>query len=1002
MADNIQAKANVGAGIEIIAADEVGGVFYPRSKMTLGDDGKSDGDVSAKNPMPVALAMRKVFDRPKWEYCNPLIQPTAAGCATTESESTIFHLHANTGYLSIIDASRESTLYSTSVPNFVTPSASALAYISKRGFHARVLAGTASTTLIMGCPPGKLLNGKKVSIVNGAGRGQERTLTWVSDTTHDNGAASATDVAYIEDTSKKWRVNEHTGRMVGITSGGGTVQYRRILYNSSTRLYVYDAELLPQEHWGNQPFWFNPVDEYPITATQYKITSTTFSVDTWDVTPNGYSFATTNTGGLLLMMSSPYDPYFSLWYYDVVHNQWQQKFAPQGLFNNYTIPYDIALKATTGPAAITPFYTSSGTITGGARTVADAAAAWAIDEHRNSRVEIIAGAGAGESQRIVSNTATELTVTNQWLNTLDGTSQFRIVPNYDYCYATTDGTSALLGYSLQSDHMATGRIFDYGVVGAMAAFMLGDVSFGITSGVRIALGVQGINVTPTAGGTNYKIGDVLTCAVGGSGAQVRVKEITTGGVVTVIELQHTGTGTGYAVGAGKATTGGSGTGCTIEVTTIGPTALVTTSTAHTLRKGFFPELRGASESAWNVYHQILSVPAFNQFCVATTATANMAAATAQSTTVIVDSAKSWIVNEHIGRVVRVTATDGTSQYRWITANTANTLTVAAITASTNGKTRYVIFDANPMGSESQFLTTAQEAYGHATGGTSTTLVDTTKNWVPDCWKDNVVKIEAGTGYGTGRITITGNTKDTLTYAVQGFSPDPTTRYEIPDSWGLATTGAAYSATPITEATRKKWAVDRWAGRHLRIVGGNGVGSDGSIASNTATAISTDYTNWPNLDNTSVYAIMGLPVRASGHALISPWGATSVVDRRKLLAPRGSNHGTIDALDLSTDHWYVGQPLSPSFIGTGQGSSFAYCGGDEFYFSQKVTTGRTVDLYKMDVRNNAITSVGTNTVAQRTGHNGNLMAAIKTPDAYAIPYVYVIQTSGKNMQRVAVY
>ena len=86
MADNIFGKENnSGVDARSIAADDVGGVLYPRSKITLGDDGKSDGDVSSKNPLPVALAMRKVFDRPKWEYCTPLIQPTAAGCATTEN-----------------------------------------------------------------------------------------------------------------------------------------------------------------------------------------------------------------------------------------------------------------------------------------------------------------------------------------------------------------------------------------------------------------------------------------------------------------------------------------------------------------------------------------------------------------------------------------------------------------------------------------------------------------------------------------------------------------------------------------------------------------------------------------------------------------------------------------------------------------------------------------------------------------------------------------------------
>lgn len=52
MADNTIVSAAVGVGATL-AADDIGGVLYPRSKITLGIDGVTDGDVSATNPMPV-------------------------------------------------------------------------------------------------------------------------------------------------------------------------------------------------------------------------------------------------------------------------------------------------------------------------------------------------------------------------------------------------------------------------------------------------------------------------------------------------------------------------------------------------------------------------------------------------------------------------------------------------------------------------------------------------------------------------------------------------------------------------------------------------------------------------------------------------------------------------------------------------------------------------------------------------------------------------------------
>ena len=57
MADNITAKGNVGAGTEVIAADDISGVLYPRTKLVIGADGVNDGDISAANPMPVSGAV---------------------------------------------------------------------------------------------------------------------------------------------------------------------------------------------------------------------------------------------------------------------------------------------------------------------------------------------------------------------------------------------------------------------------------------------------------------------------------------------------------------------------------------------------------------------------------------------------------------------------------------------------------------------------------------------------------------------------------------------------------------------------------------------------------------------------------------------------------------------------------------------------------------------------------------------------------------------------------
>lgn len=85
-----------------------------------------------------------------------------------------------------------------------------------------------------------------------------------------------------------------------------------------------------------------------------------------------------------------------------------------------------------------------------------------------------------------------------------------------------------------------------------------------------------INPIPTAGGSGYNVGDILTLSEGLLGT-VKVTAVTNG-VVTAVSLRSGGVN--YTVGAGKATTGGKsnftigepsvntvvGIGCTIEIT----------------------------------------------------------------------------------------------------------------------------------------------------------------------------------------------------------------------------------------------------------------------------------------------------------------------------------------------------------------------------------------------------------------------------------------------------
>lgn len=100
-----------------------------------------------------------------------------------------------------------------------------------------------------------------------------------------------------------------------------------------------------------------------------------------------------------------------------------------------------------------------------------------------------------------------------------------------------------------------------------------------------ATGIGSVAEAPTAAGTGYAANDILTLA-GGVGGTVTVTG-ETGGVIDTVALADPGNG--YTIAAGVATTGGGGTGATIEVLTLSD--LVNASFSKTPQ---YPTLKSAT------------------------------------------------------------------------------------------------------------------------------------------------------------------------------------------------------------------------------------------------------------------------------------------------------------------------------------------------------------------------------------------------------------------------
>lgn len=955
---------------------------------------------------------KQTLDLPFFELCNqaPVASSATAALCTAEdgSHRYIYYLTASTFY-------RYDTIADTwqqlATPITAPATGLSLRYTKNRGYHGRVISATSTTIVIPGLR-GPTLDQKTIRITSGTGSGQERVLTYVGETIHDAGVITGTTTSTLVDSTKKWRTNQWAGYMVGITFGTDATNYKKILYNDATTLYIADANLQPHEPWNNQVFTASSPYAVPVTTAgsqaHFQIMSSTFNVSSWTTVPDYTSYFTVLTGGIYLLSSSASAPFFTLQYYDIINDMWQTKTCPQSLIGGQFTDFTLERLPRVGTA----YTTNVGIITASSRILTDSGQNFTSnDRYANHRILISGGTGTGQSRRIVGHTTNTYTVERSWDINPDGTSSYQIWPDYDRVFMAGGGAAAMYAYSPETDFWMQGQNFDVGIANTISATMNGWTPIGVTGSSVIASGVRAINPTPTVPGNGYAIGDVLTCSVGGTGAQVRVVSIASTaasqvGPVSQLELIHSGTVTGFTVGTGRATTAttGTGTGCTIEITQVGETSLVTTNTGHWFKTGDAISIVGCSNAGLNTSYNILGVPYFTAaapttFCLSTNVGVAMTSTLAQSTSVLVDSTKNWIVNEHVGRLVHimVAGTAPTSQVRWITANTANTLTLqGTITAAVNGTSKYIIYDSKVFGIDDQRKETGMAAYGYATTvGTTTSLTDSTKNWIPNQWLGYFFKIESGTGYGSGRIGITSNTSNTLFYATQTFTPDTTTKYEIADSWGISSTG---STTNLVVDLTRTWTTNQWAGKRIRITGGTNLSQESTITANTTTSLTATLTA---PDTSSTYAILSIPVRGTGIELVYNFGCTDLTKRgRYMYSPRGGGSNTMDIFDITTGRWTFGYFLTPQSELFTTGSSYAYDGSNKIYMGRS-TTGLPMRIFVYDMNTNQLDGAMTSTILQGTAHIGNFMEIVDDPTGQ-FNYLYFLQNTGTLLSRSLIF
>ena len=957
--------------------------------------------------MSYTSQLKPQVDLPVWEWMRFAPANTLALSSTCRDDRYIYYTSSSVfwRYDTYSDGWQQ-----LATPVIATTGIVAMYYSRNSGHNGRAISsGGGNNTIEIGALNGACMVGYKIRILSGTGAGQERTITAVSNSIIDErGVAAGNFTDRFQDgsaapTLKAWRVNQwrdYQGRSEGGNAPGVT---RKILFNGPTF-----APFADPYYAGTVTNW-GAVGSTISGSSFFQFESQIVTVNSnWTTNPDSSSKFVILSGGIYMVSSNAASTWFTTQYYDVLADVWFQKTSNGTLFNA-ALGTDINLigfSESNGAIA-------TGTATSGAaKSLTDSTLSLAVDTYANFQIRITAGTGIGQTRTILYNTATSIYVTRAWDINPSSDSVYQIWPDTDKLYLVGSGMSSIAQYSIENDQWSTGRQYEAGFTRSGAATASNGESFAIASITKAAGGITVLNSTPTAGGTGYLVDQLLTLG-GGSGGVARITGVTAAtGAVTSVILETCGSG--YTSGAsGLATTVNTagGSGCTLAVTTAAEVATVNfaTNIAHNFKIGESVTISGASAANYNGVKTVLagtitgSAPFTGTIQYAAPADA-APTFVAQTGTMMVDSTKNWVVNEHVGKIIQFTSTASPSAAgyaRKITANTANTISWTSTVGTPAAFARYAIIDEKCFATDmSGGAKIAGGRSGVATGGTTTTLVDSTKNWPVNYWSNTLptgasntarkVRIIAGTGVGA-ELTITNNSATTLTFATQSFTPDSTTLYQILDGHGQATGG---STTTLIDTTQN-WGPNIWVGKRVRFVAGDANGIETTITANTQTTLTFGVTG-SAVSASTAYSILD-PIQRGGGAgaQILTNSTVSANNNRIAVLWRGGGQTEVGRYNFNSMQ-YDALTASPFPEALSTGSMYAYDGADRIYFHSNAT-GR---IMYYDVTKNTITNSGVIPYAMGTAIVGNRMEIFTTADG--LKYLYIMRHGSTEMWRTLLF
>jgi hypothetical protein len=826
--------------------------------------------------MALTNNLKKQVDLPVWEWMrfNPAGNTSGLTCLTTARDGLdryMYYFASNVLY-------RYDTWGDTwqQLSTNVTPVGALNAkYVKNQGFRGQVLSAT-SNTIQIPSTGGNNLHGFRVRIISGTGAGQERTITSTNrEVTHDSGLVTAVSQNVLTDGLKKWKFNQWEGYSVIVNFGTGFSQFREVTYNDTGSLTVFDANY-EGRNFLMAPFSTTaPYGTLVTTAgaqAQYAITSQVVTVDSpWETTPDASSKFMVLSGGIWWISQIAATPFFSYYYYDILSDRFIQKLTPGGIFSA-ALATDWAL-APLAENLFTASISSSNAVTSTTSiSLTDTNLNLTTGSFVGYNIKIVSGSGEGQSKRIVANTNNTFRFATEW-DTLPNTSSYYRVSMDEANFLAGNARAQLLKYEPEPSLWGTGHILNNGTALQLALLKTNSPQHhGVTTATKVSGSITAINPVPTASGSGYVQGDVLNITTGGTLGRVYVEAINYTG--SIISMSLLTLGSGYTPGTGRATSGGAGTGCTVEIVSTGSAAVFTTAINHDFNlgdtvtfAGDSGSLGGLSASFWNANYTINGIQ--SQTVVEAIITGSLTGSYLPAspkytlaTNLLVDVCRNFPVNKLAGKLLGIQSNGltGTVTWRRIIGNSATTISFIGGVAPTNGNSRYFVQDLEAFGRDVNYLADNQLSYGYASA-TSTTgsLIDTTKNWIPGAYNNHKIRLIDVNSTNEVEDIVVSNTSSSLVLGRTIALGAGTNTLAYSDDNGVTWLGNG--ATIFTTAGNK--AV--WSG--TRFVG---VGQ----GTNTI-AYSNDGITWTGL-GAAVFSVSGSDVVWNGTRFVAVGAGTNTI------------------------------------------------------------------------------------------------------------------------------